>query len=241
MCRSSTPFSPTLLNSARIGYSRGSYFFTGIVPATGVTGWMSGEPVGAIVISGSTASNGASAITGAGANTGSNNRTARNLFTEDDHIYWSRGRNQIEAGAWLQRVQSNDLLAQDSIRAGLRPATETTFPQGTVATFTLVPAPTELGWRSYEGSGLLDDTIKLTPRLELRAGFRLQSRPTDGMRHRTRVTITLSTAFCRPRRLWATRRCRPTAPNFLARAARGLGVDVWGNGKTGARRLRRLL
>ena len=74
-------FSPSLLNTARFGYSRASYFFTGCVPVSGVPGWVSGDPVGAIVISGSTASNGASAITGAGANTGSNNRTARNLFT----------------------------------------------------------------------------------------------------------------------------------------------------------------
>ena len=50
-----------------------------------------GAPVGAIVISGSTASNGASQITLAGANTGSNNATARNLFTVDDHIYWTHG------------------------------------------------------------------------------------------------------------------------------------------------------
>ncbi len=74
-------FSPSLLNTARFGYSRASYFFTGLVPVSGVPGWVSGDPVGAIVISGSTASNGASAITGAGANVGSNNRTARNLFT----------------------------------------------------------------------------------------------------------------------------------------------------------------
>ncbi len=74
-------FSPSLLNTARFGYSRASYFFTGLVPVSGVPGWVSGDPVGAIVISGSTASNGASAITGAGANTGSNNLTARNLFT----------------------------------------------------------------------------------------------------------------------------------------------------------------
>ena len=86
-------FSPSLLNTARFGYSRGSYFFTGLVPVSGVPGWVSGKPVGAIVISGSTASNGASSITGAGANVGSNNRTARNLFTEDDHLYWSRGQS----------------------------------------------------------------------------------------------------------------------------------------------------
>jgi hypothetical protein len=166
--------SPSLLNTARFGYSRASYFFTGLVPVSGVPGWVSGDPVGAIVISGSTASNGASSITGAGANTGSNNDTARNLFTEDDHVYWSKGRQQIEAGAWLQRVQSNDLLAQDQYGQASF-STETTFLQGTVATFTLVPAPTELGWRSFEGAGFFEDTIKVTPRLELRAGFRSES------------------------------------------------------------------
>ena len=48
-----------------------------------------------------------------GLNVGSNNNSARNLFTWDDHVYWSHGRNQVEAGVWLQRIQSNDLLAQD--------------------------------------------------------------------------------------------------------------------------------
>jgi hypothetical protein len=105
---------------------------------------------------------------------GSNNRTARNLFTEDDHIYWSKGRQQIEAGAWLQRVQANDLLAQDQYGQASF-STEQTFLKGTVATFTLVPAPTALGWRSFEGAGFFEDTIKVTPRFELRAGFRSES------------------------------------------------------------------
>ena len=166
--------SPSLLNTARFGYSRGSFFFTGLVPVSGVPGWVSGDPVGAIVISGSTASNGASSITGAGANVGSNNRTARNLFTEDDHIYWSKGRQQIEAGGLLERVQANDLLAQDQYGQASF-STLTTFLQGTVATFTLVPAPTALGWRSFEGAGFFEDTIKITPRFELRAGFRSES------------------------------------------------------------------
>ncbi len=53
-------FSPALLNTARFGYSRASYFFTGYSPVS-IPGWVAGEPIGAIVISGSTASNGASA------------------------------------------------------------------------------------------------------------------------------------------------------------------------------------
>jgi len=166
-------FSANLLNTARFGYSRASYYFTGLVPVS-VPGWVTGDTVGAIVISGSTASNGASTITGAGANTGSNNAVARNLFTYDDHFYWSHGRQQIEAGGWAQRIQSNDNLAQNQYGQASF-STLTTFLQGTVATFTVVPAPTALGWRSTEGAGFVQDTLHVTPHLELRAGFRFES------------------------------------------------------------------
>ncbi len=169
-------FSPNLLNTARFGYSRAAYFFTGSVPSeisANIPGWVAGKTVGAIVIAGSTASNGASQITGAGANVGSNNTTARNLFTFDDHIFFTRGRHQIEAGVWLQRLQSNDNLAQNQYGQASF-STLSSFLAGTVATFTVVPAPTELGWRSTEYAGYLEDTIKLTPRLELRAGFRFE-------------------------------------------------------------------
>jgi hypothetical protein len=227
-------FRPTLLNTARFGYSRASYFFTGLIPVSGVSGWIGADPVGAIVISGSTASNGASAITGAGANTGSNNRTARNLFTWDDHIYWSKGRQQIEAGVWLQRVQSNDLLAQDQYGQASF-STEQTFLQGTVATFTLVPAPTELGWRSLEAAAFLEDTVKITPRFELRAGFRSES--TDGWNESQGrasnyaiVNGILQTApVVGDAALWTNR------AKFLPNPRLGFAWDLRGNGRTALR------
>jgi len=226
--------SPSLLNTARFGCSRASYFFTGLVPVSGVTGWVAGDPVGAIVISGSTASNGASAITGAGANTGSNNRTARNLFTEDDHVYWTHGRNQVEAGAWLQRVQSNDLLAQDQYGQASF-STEQTFLQGTVATFTLVPAPTELGWRSLEGAAFLEDTIKVTPRLEVRAGFRSEStngwNEAQGRASNYAIVngVLQTTPIVGNSALWTNR------AKFLPNPRLGFAWDLWGDGKTALR------
>ncbi|MBB6145622.1 hypothetical protein HNQ77_003583 [Silvibacterium bohemicum] len=166
-------FSPALLNTARFGYSRAAYVFTGTTPVD-VPGWIAGRPIGAIVIGGGTALNGASQITGAGTNAGSNLSTARNLYTYDDHVYWTRGIHQIELGGWLQQIQSNDSLAQDQYGQASF-TTLTTFLQGTVATFTSVPSPTELGWRSLEGAGFAQDTVKLRPNLELRAGFRFES------------------------------------------------------------------
>jgi len=166
-------FSPSLLNTLRFGYSRAAFFFDSIVSGS-VPGWVSNAPVGAVVISGSTASNGASQITLAGANTGSNNQTARNLFTVDDHIYWTHRSHQIEAGVWLQRLQSNDFLAQDQYGQASF-STISTFEAGTVSKYTIVPAPTELGWRALFGAGFIEDAWKATPRLEVRAGFRFES------------------------------------------------------------------
>lgn len=166
-------FSATLLNTARFGYSRASYFFTGTTPVD-VPGWIAGRPIGAIVIGGGTALNGAAQISGAGTNAGSNLTTARNLYTYDDHVYWTRGIHQFEIGGWLQQIQSNDNLAQDQYGQASF-GSLIAFLQGTVSTFTSVPSPTELGWRSIEGAGFVQDTAHLRPNLELRLGIRFES------------------------------------------------------------------
>jgi hypothetical protein len=166
-------FSPNVLNTARIGFSRAGYFFNGIVPVA-IPGWVSGAPIGAIVIGGGTASNGASQISAAGTNNSSNALQARNLFTYDDHIYVSRGTHQVEAGIWFQQLRSNDNTAQSQY--GQASFTSlSTFLQGAIATFSVVPSPTELGWRSLEAAGFVQDNMKLRANLQLRLGFRFES------------------------------------------------------------------
>jgi len=170
-------FSSHLLNTARFGFSRASFYFIGTIPADiqAVTpSFVPGKPTGAIVIAGSTASNGASQITGAGANVGSNNAIARNLFTFDDHVFYTKGKHQIEVGGWLQRLQSNDNLAQNQYGQASF-ASLSTFLAGTIKTYTVVPNPTPLGWRVWLGAGYIDDVVHLTSRLELRGGIRFES------------------------------------------------------------------
>jgi hypothetical protein len=169
-------FSPRFLNTARVGYSRGSYFFTGETPVD-LPGWVQGDPIGAVVIGGGTAVNAASSITGAGSNAGSNVHAVRNLFTYDDHVGYFHGIHQIEAGVWFQRVQANDLLAQDQYGQASF-GSLTSFLQGAIATFTVVPSPTALGWRSLESAGFVQDTMHVRKNLDVRVGFRAES--TDG-------------------------------------------------------------
>lgn len=169
-------FSANVLNTARVGFSRASYFFTGQTPVD-LPGWVSGAPIGAIVIGGGTALNAASQITAAGTNAGSNLHAVRNLFTYDDHVGIFRGVHQIQAGVWVQRVQANDLLAQDQYGQASF-GSLTSFLQGNISTFTVVPSPTPLGWRSLELAGFVQDEMKLRRNLNLTVGLRFES--TDG-------------------------------------------------------------
>ena len=223
-------FSPRLLNTARFGYSRGDFYFNSIVSG-GVPGWVGNAPVGAIVISGSTASNGASQITQAGANTGSNNATARNLFTLDDHVYFTRGNHQLEAGVWLQRLQSNDFLAQDQFGQASF-STLATFEAGQVSKYTIVPAATELGWRSLFAAGFVEDTWKATPRLEVRAGLRVESSNGWNEAQGRAANYLLTDGVINSSPTVGGSALTDNRAKFLPEPRVGLAWDVAGNGKT---------
>jgi hypothetical protein len=168
-------FSPTLLNTARFGYSRAGYFYTGEptpnTPAASVPTFFVGRPVGAVVIGGSAASNPAAQLSLAGSNNGSNLDIARNLFTYEDRVTLTKGRHRISAGVWLQRLDSNENLALSQFGQATFTSL-TTFLKGTVGTFLFDPSPTPLGWRSLLGAWYFTDDLRLTPKLTLSLGFR---------------------------------------------------------------------
>jgi len=170
-------FSPRLLNVARVGFSRSNFYFYGYVPAAQQALTPSvrpGVPTYAVVIAGSTAVGGAASITTGGANVGSNNGIVRNLYTFDDHAYYTIGKHTIQGGVWLQRLESNDNLAQDQYGQASF-ASLSTFLTGTIKTFTYAPQTTELGWRTLFADAFLEDTWHITPRFEARFGLRTES------------------------------------------------------------------
>src|SRR6516164_5227703 len=171
-------FSPSLINTARFGYSRAGYFFTGEptpgTPAVSVPGFLLGRPVGAVVVGGSTASNPTAQVGLAGSNNGSNLTIARNLYTIEDRVTLIKHRHQFDFGVWLQPFQSNETLALSQFGQATFTSVQT-FLQGTISSFLFDPSPTELNWRSLFGAWYAQDTIRLSPRLTLSLGFRGES------------------------------------------------------------------
>src|SRR5262249_40041178 len=168
-------FSASTVNVARVGYSRAGYFFTGLptpgTPAEGVSGFLVGHQVGAVVVGGSAASNPQAAVGLAGSNNGSNLHIARNLYTCEDRVAWTRGRHQFSFGAWFQQFQSNEIIALSQFGQATF-ASLVTFLAGNTSSFLYDPAPTEMNWRSLFGAFYAEDIIRLSPRLTLSLGFR---------------------------------------------------------------------
>jgi len=168
-------FSPSFLNTFRAGFSRAGYFFTGEptpgTPAADLPGFLAGRPIGAVVVGGSAASNPTAQLSLAGSNNGSNLDVARNLFSYEDRVSLIRGRHQIEAGAWFQRLRSNETLALSQYGQATFTSLQT-FLSGTIGTLLYDPAPTPMSWRSWLGAWHVEDTIRLSSRLTVTAGFR---------------------------------------------------------------------
>jgi hypothetical protein len=168
-------FAPALLNTARIGYSRAAYYYTGEptpgTPAASVPGFVAAHPVGAVVVGGSAAANPSAQVSLAGSNVGSNLHIARNLDTYEDRVTLARGRHNLSAGIWLQQLQANEDLALTQFGQATFTGLQQ-FLQGTVGSFLYDPAPTEMNWRSLLGAWYLQDVWRATPRLTLSLGFR---------------------------------------------------------------------
>jgi len=171
-------FSTSFLNTARIGFSRAGYYFTGEptpgTPAATIAPFLSGVPfIGAVVVGGSAASNPAAQVALAGSNNGSNLNLHRNLLTYEDQITLTKGRHQLKFGAWFQRFQSNENIALSQYGQATFPSL-TNFLGGTLGTgsFVIDPASTPLSWRSLFGAIYAEDVIRVSPSFTLSLGYR---------------------------------------------------------------------
>jgi hypothetical protein len=166
-------FSPRSLNMVNIGFSRAGFNLESSLLATipASLNFVSGAGPGGIVVGGGATTTGAGTITSAGPNNAAGVWNRRNLFTYSDTFQTTRGKHQISMGLWFQRLRDNENSA--SRQLGQATFTSlTTFLQGTVSNFQVVPAPNALGWRSWFSAWFVEDNIKLSKRLNMRVGLR---------------------------------------------------------------------
>ena len=171
--------SPTMLNTFRAGFSRGAFNYdaASYAPFPPGTNFVQGGQPGAITISGG-------GITAAGGNVNAGVFDRRNLFTFSDGVQIVKGAHQVSAGVWIQRVQENEDTA--SRRLGMATfSTLTSFLQGTLTTFQVVPNHAELGWRSLFGAWYIQDGIRLVGRnaLTFAGSGSGRNSPQDGMKN----------------------------------------------------------
>jgi hypothetical protein len=168
-------FSPAVLNTATVGFSRASFALDS-VPLTSIPASLSfvqGLGPGGIVVGGGATTTANGSITSGGPNNAAGVSNHRNLFTYQDDLRISRGMHHFSVGVWFQRLQDNE----DSASRQLGQATFaslTTFLQGAIGNtpFQVVPLHTELGWRGFYGAWYVDDSIHVRRNLTIEAGLR---------------------------------------------------------------------
>jgi len=229
--------SPEILNTFRAGFSRAAwaydpFSFTSF-PAS--TSFVTGLGPGGIVVGGGVTTTAGGTITSAGPNNASNVADRRNLFTYTDGVQIIKGRHQITAGVWFQRIQENENTASRQLGQASF-ASLTTFLQGTVTSFQVVPDPNELGWRSFFGAAYFEDSIKLRPNLTFQAGLRYEF--TTGWNEesgRASNYIAGSNGILETNPIVGASVFTQNNATHLVGPRAGLAWDVFGNGKTAVR------
>ena len=167
-------FSPRILNTFRAGFSRAGFNYDsallGDISRRVVVSSPARGP-GGIVIGGGVTTTGIAAITAAGPNNAAGVWNRRNLFTYTDNVA-DHERDGIRSAGRLVSAGPGQRKHRVAPAGQASFASLTTFLQGTVSNFQVVPNATELGWRSLFGAWYVEDTIRLRPNLTLQLGLR---------------------------------------------------------------------
>src|SRR6185437_7027764 len=103
----------------------------------------------------------------------------------------------------------------------------------TISTFTVVPSPSALSWRSLEAAGFVQDSIKLRPNLTVRVGFRFESTNGWNERHGRAANYGFdSNGVIQTNPFVGNSALTVNRAKFLPQPRVGLAWDPFGKGKT---------
>src|SRR5439155_17363645 len=108
----------------------------------------------------------------------------------------------------------------------------TSFLQGTVGTFTVVPSPTPVGWRSLEGAWFVQDQVKLRSNLNLRIGFRAESTNGWNESHNRAANYVFSNGVIQTQPVIGDSVFTENRAKFLPEPRLGVAWDPFGKSRT---------
>jgi hypothetical protein len=241
-------FSPTLLNSARLSFSR-TNVPTNYINGTSATGVSTaganvsfvggGQPMGLIVI-GAAGTGGSSADTTMGPDFASPNYHLQNYWSLGDDLFYTRGKHGLKFGFLGNRVQIIDgepvfgRGVVDYLGCGAAGGDATAcFMDGSAPTLVMTAIPGGIGRRHYryETYGFYgQDDWRATSRLTLNLGLRYEFNTTMTESQGLQTTLlTPQSAALTPGPFMKN----PSLKNFSPRA--GFAYDPFGKGKTSIR------